>query len=717
MLLHRRLVVVLVAAASLFGAPRAGANPSFAIADRDAATIRGLVGSLAADTDDLSGEFDRGVVTLARTMLYEFDRFDASRTENRIHLVRRDTTAPARSVLPVDSRFVERARGWILRADGRFERTPELGGPDADAALEDDRPLALEFGDLGPGDAFGWTVTSALPFGVEHRAEHLSQRWPTLRTRIHVRSARHLSYRVEAVHCDDLPVAVEVRERRDGHPSWYQVDAGPIPAHREAVFAPHPVVHEPFVRVVRRGRFYRELGSWVLQNDWDVWAALEMGSPRVWLDDGVETRRLASELTARGGTEIDRADALYAWVVQNIRLERSPFPASVFEDADRTLNLDPLGLEDALELNEGPSSFYGWRPPFEWETNEVTGDPHMGRYDRPATVRPVDEVIASGQGNGLERAAVLASLIRAAGLDALIGFARDDRLGPVDVEATGRWQFTHALVTLLGADRIAQRWYCPSREDLPAGRLGRGLRRVPVLFVDPTIDEQMRSLWNTVWRAEGRVPERVIPRYLAAMGRETWTRTLRTPAGETLPVQTLVEVLRFGPRAVAAAADVRMAPAFDPHAYWARRFPSAADSTTPLATTLALDARHPTGGAPWEIDPSSVYGHGPLHEWTSPRRLPVTFDRTREYRWSVSLPLPANWKGVAPVDPVSFDHDAVHYRAWMVGGKAAVVLERQLVLRAGTVEGDDLHDLDAIVASILAFEDSPIVLRSTADSP
>jgi hypothetical protein len=329
-------------------------------------------------------------------------------------------------------------------------------------------------------------------------------------------------------------------------------------------------------------------------------------------------------------------------------------------------------------------------------------------------VRPVDEVIAAGRGSGLERAAVLASLIRAAGLEALIGFARDDRLGPVDLEATGRWQFTDAVVALRGADRVILRWYCPSRDGLPPGALGRGLRGIRVLFVDPEIDEKMRTLWNEVWRAEGRLLERVVPRYLASMRREIWTRSLTTPRDEDLPVQRLVEVLRFGPRARTAAADVRMDTDFVSQAYWARRFPAAADSTTPLAADLALAPGLPTGSPTWTIDPDAVYGEGPLQDWTSPRELPVSVDRTREYRWSVSLPVPDDWEGVAAVDPVTFDHDALQYRAWVVTGTSAVVLERQLVLRAGTVDGNSLRELDAVVGRILEHERTPIVLRAAS---
>ncbi len=713
MLLRGRLVVA-IALSVVAAAPGAEADSSFAISDRDPDRIRALVASLTDSAAPLRGAFDTDVVTLARTLLLEFDRFDASRTENRVHRVRRGPISLGRLELDVDPRFARRVRGWILRADGQLERTLEIGGPNADVAVDPDRPIALDFGDLASGDVFGWTATSDLTYGVEHHLEHLAQRWPTLRTRIHARSARHLSHRVETVNTDDLPVDLEIRERRDGHPIWYVVDAGAIAAHREAVFAPHAVVHEPFVRIVRRGRFYPALDAWVLQNDWDVWAALEMGSPTDWLADDLDTRRLALELSSGGGTEAARADALYRWVVENVALDRSPFPASVFEDADRALNLDPLGLEDALGVNKGPSSFYGWRPPPEWETNEITGDPHLGRHARPDVVRPVGEVIEAGRGNGLERAAVLASLIRAAGLEALIGFARDDRLGPVDLEATGRWQFTDAVVALRGADRVILRWYCPSRPGLPPGALGPGLRTTRVLFIDPEIDAKMRTLWNDVWRAEGKLLERVVPRYLASMRREIWTRSLTTPTGEDLPVQRLVEVLRFGPRARTAAADVRMDADFVSQAYWARRFPAAADSSTPRAATLALGPGLPEEGPTWEIDPAVVYGEGPLEDWTSPRELPVSIERTREYRWSVSLPMPDGWKGVAAVDPITFDHDALQYRAWVVAGTSAVVLERQLVLRAGTVDGSSLRELDAVVGRILEHERTPIVLRAAS---
>jgi hypothetical protein len=69
---------------------------------------------------------------------------------------------------------------------------------------------------------------------------------------------------------------------------------------------------------------------------------------------------------------------------------------------------------------------------------------------------------------------------------------------------------------------------------------------------------------------------------------------------------------------------------------------------------------------------------------------------------------------VAAVDPVTFDHDALQYRAWVVTGTSAVVLERQLVLRAGTVDGNSLRELDAVVQRILEHERTPIVLRAAS---
>ena len=686
MLARIRLATVLVCVL-LCGPDAALATRPFAFAEHSDDDLRQLAASLARDT---TGTEDADRVALARTLLVELRRFEASVTENRVVLIRREGNVS----IPVGAEApeVQWIRAWIVRDDGtveRFELDP--------ARLVDGRG-DFAAPELAPGDVVGWSAASRFPYGVAHHRLPLAIESPVLRTRVHVKSEVHLVHQVEVFHAEGLDVVVDVRERRDGQPSWHQIDASTIPRSRTAVFATHPVEREPYLRIARRGRYYPEFDSWILGNDWDTWAALELGPPDLWVDPELDLRRIALDVTTRAMSDRERADLAFAWLQDNVSLEREPFPSSAFAGAARAVSLDPIQLEDALAYNRGPSDFYGQRLPMEWERNEVTGDPHIGLRRGFTRARPMSEVIASGVADPVERTLLMAGLLESAGVQWLIGLARDARLGPLDFEATGHWQFNDLVVVLLAPDRSPDRWYCPTRTGTGPNTLGPGLHDVGVLFVDPGVDEVLPEIWDAAWREHSGVPRRVIPTYIEAVGRQAVVRMLRSPSGPELPPLHTTEVVRYG-------RDGRLTEA--------RTEPPDARSIAAPPDTIEL----PVGDATtWTVPARAAFPGNPLEGWAGTDRPPFHAERTIEYRWSVELPLPGHWNGARGFDPLTLDHEALHYRARLIEGAGTLVVDRQLVLRRGTVDGEAMTELDEVVRAMLAFESSPLTLSATAGS-
>lgn len=715
---HSALLTLCVAAITALAAASAHAQ-NFAFAELDDDTLRERVQRLRDSVGELSGAMDADEVLLARTLLLDCNRFDASRTENRIHLVRGGVSSAAsgRVVrIDVDPTELARVRGWIVRADGRVERLVSHGGRGGDVAIDPNTPLSLDFGNLGVGDLWGWSAVSTMPYGVDHRVEALAVDVPALRTRIHVKSGAQVTYWAEAVRTDDLDVTVEIREMRDSQPRWVQIDADAVPAHRDAIFSAPSFARDPFVRVTRRARDYPELGTRLLRNDWDQWAALEVGSPTAWLEDSDEVRVLALDVGTRGTTLREQVDLIHTWIEENVALRRPYVPSPLFQNADQALDLDVFGVVDALESFDGPESMSGWRAPFEWSKNEVTGDPQLGRGWRDEPVRPMADVLATGVASALERAVLFSSLVQALGIDVVIGFARDARLGPLDFDAPGRWQFSDIVVAPLNPDFVITRWYCPTRSGLRAGELDVGLYGNSVVFVDPTIDDKLAALWDRIWRETGKDPEQVIPAYIEHVRTQRLTRILRTPPEPPRETKRSAEVLRFATTGDGARA--RAEGAVD-ESYWKERFPRVAitvDESAALPVTLDLSLEEPAETSAWTLRGPVVFGHGPLERWEGTDRPPFHVQWPREYRWSVEVPLPDGWDGAVGFEPVDLNHDAIQYRAWIVAGDDTLVLERQLVLHAGTWGAADLVEIDAVVTRMLDFERGDIVLRAPTES-
>ena len=709
----RRAAVVAVLLITLFvDAARA---VDFAFVDNDDATLRTQVENLKRGTEGLEGAMDADEVVLARTLALECGRFEASRTENRMVLVRRATAAgPKRVEISVDPSHLVRVQGWVLRTDGRVERTARIGGEDSTRPVASPDPVVLDFGELGVGDAWGWTATSAFPFGVDHRLETLAGTRPILRTRIHVKSGAEVSYWAEPVRADAYDVDVRILDRQDGRPRWVQVDASNLPAVREAIFAEPVALRRPQLRVTRRGRYYPTFGMWMLRNDWDLWAATEVGSPTRWLEGSDPIYRLALDVATRGGSSRERIDLLYEWVEENVRLVRDEVPGPLFQSDDRVLDLDVFRLADQLEDRRGPESMSGWRQPFEWSSNEITGDPKLGRGLREEPVRPVMEVIESGEGTPIERTVVFASLVQATQTDVVIGFVRDGRLGPLDFEAAGRWQFTDMVVAPLTPSFVVDRWYCPTRSGLEPGELDDGLYDNSVVFVDPSIDERLAALWERIWLDRGRAPDKVIPAYVDHVRAQRLTRILPTPSPPVRPPERVIEVVRFGPDGARGRVEGGGGPD-----YWTRRYPDAeasVDADAPLPATLRAELELPAAPDAWTIPGQVLFGHGPFDAWEGLPRPAFHVDRARTHRWSVELPVPAGWKGAVGFEPIALQHEAFDYDARCIPGDRSIVIERVLELRAGTWSGPALAEIDERVRAILDFERGDVVLRPASKS-
>lgn len=705
---------ILLALLVLFLGTDATAESPNAFADLDDAGIRDRVARLLGGTGDLAGPMDADEVVLARVVTLECRRFDATRTENRFVLVRRVAEGARTTVeIPLDPVDLRGVQGWILREDGTVERQGAFGEAAGARPIDPGRRVVLTFDAPRPGDVWGWTAISDFDFGLDHRQEDLSVDRPVLRTRVHVESGAQVSYWAEALRDDDLDLRTTIVDRRDGRPRHVQIDVTGVPARRDALFSAPPAMREPALRITRRGRYYPALRTWMLRNDWDLWAALEVGSPTRWLDDGEEVHRLALEVASRGSSTQDRVDRLFLWVRDNVRLVRDTIPDPLFEDADRVLDLDPTHLIDDLESRRGPDSMVGWRQPFEWEENEITGDPMLGRGLRDEPVRPVLDVIASGEATALERAVLFASLVRAAQIEVVIGFVRDARLGPLDFEATGRWQFTDMVVAPVDPDFVVRRWYCPTRPGIDPGALDVGLYDNSTVFIDPLIDERLDALWSRLWRDEGATADRLIPAYVENVRAQRLTRILRTPPAPPPMPEVETEVIRFTTEGARGRTDGGQGAA-----HWAERFPGtvvALDPEAALPAALGLELPPPNDGV-WVLPGARVFGRGPFAGWKGLPRPPFHLDRPRTYVWTVELPVPEGWDGVTAVDAPAIESDAFTYRVRTVPGDRTFVIERELALSDGTWDDANLVAIDRAVRDVLAFERDDMVLRSTGRS-
>lgn len=687
--------------------------------------LEALAASVSKLKDEVALADRHGAVILHRSVDLQGARFEFVRAERRwmtIYDLGDSTVFEQRIELGQGS--LRAAEAWRVRSDGRIERF----GPDDFLVTRDavgNGHATLRWPALEPEDLLGWSVTVRETQGRGHQREPLSFDLPVVRGRVRVSGDALLTHRVLARNVDHLDVTVEITDRVRGFPHTLTVNHGTLPVRSHHAFALPPLLREPFLEVTRQGRFYQELDTWILGNDWDLWIALELGDPADWIERTPQLRELARSLTAGASTDREWADALHRFVRDEIRTLDPGVDEKLFPDANLANNLDLAEME--REFDEEADSFLAQR-----FRDEKQLRPAGSEVSNPTLLRPQrgpGEVLAARAGTRLEKTVLLASLFAAVDLEPRITFARDRDWGPFDHDSTGSWQFTDAFVVLLTPDLRPDLWYCVTREGLPAGVLPVSLQGVTMLSVRDGFTEELAGLWDRARatassRVELRVPEWV--RNLRAAGWATWSRTPGVPDD---PCAALEETTRWEGEGETLRLVVRTKGeiGLERDSYAQERYPNARaievlDFTTPspesirqhaLSAELSVQPLPAAEDGVWALAARSVFGEGPLADWERDAQV-FHVGRTTDHAWRSELSLPDGWTAIERVPVFRVQHDRLVYEARTSTVDGTLVIERGLRLVAGTSPNADVVDP---ISNLLLFESGTLVIRrALADS-
>lgn len=716
--------LALSACSSGSSAPRVRTGTLTPAIDDDTRELAPLVERAFALRGQVPGTERRGIVILDHTVDLEGTRFAFVRSESRwMTAFDVDASGVSEQRIALGTATLRAANAWRARANGAIERS----GLDDFTVVRDstgNTHARVRFAEIEPGDVFGWSITTRESSGRAHVREPLCFDHYVVRGRLIVDGDNLLTHRVATRNSRQVDVNVEITERHRGFPQRTVVTYADLPPRRPGAFSPPPLLTEPHVEITRLGRFYQELDAWMLDNDWDLWIALELGQPQTWIERSPALRELALEITATSSTDREAADQLHRYVRDTIRTLDAGVREHLFADAAAANNLD---LAEMLrELDEEADS-----PLAQRFRDAQQLPPVLSKVSNPTRLRPTrtsTAVVLSGEGTRLEKTVLLASLFAALHLEQRIGFARDREFGPIDHQSTGAWQFTDAFVVLLTPDLRPDLWYCVTREGLPPGVLPVSLQSVPMLSVADGFEARLASLWERARAAAGGQVELRVPEWTRTIRAANWAVWSRTPGDPLAPCAVLEEVVLWNATLDAAQCTVRSKGeiGIDAHSYVSERFPTARLVGTMVYTAptpdsidehrvqaeLDLGSLPAAGAGVWTLSGPMFFGVSPLAAWQREREV-FHVDRTTDFTWRVEIPLPEGFTSIEAVPEFRTAHDRLAYVMQIRAEGGRLVIERRLRLIAGTSPN---HELSDPIANIRLLESGWLVVRAAASS-
>ena len=662
----------------------AGAT-NWALAERNDGAIRARVEKLRSVLGDVVSEGEARILSDELYMNVDVEGHVIMR--NRVIQVLGDPTPylSRREVALPPGYDLATVAGFIIRSDDvlRFDRddlqTTETGSAEGQ--------LVLEFPSIRPGDVFGYSVslkaTGVMPAAQLPLVEDLPVAYGMMR----IKTDGNVYYSFSLENLDESRGRIEELERQNARPTDIKVRYGPIDVVDDPIFSRPYYFRQPRCTIRLRG-FHRRGARWSEIGTWEQVAEYYAYDVYSWLRNSdrllAETALAQFDTTA---TAFEKADSVFRWVRDDLRLAESEIAQGSFRDPD--------------------------------------------------------EVVESGFATEYEKTFVMAAILHKLDVTPRLALIRAPAAGPIDRSVPGTDQFT-ALLIMVGQN-AAFRMYIPSDPAAEPGFVPPPLRGgelfVPNVWRAKEEREKRRRFWLTImgesmeldltdpdvkfeedaWFAWGRVPgdpmesvgrirEEVHHR---GSGRGSDRRLVSTGYTGLLDAARRGHVddwLAFWDPEHARSISKRVGAKVDVD-----------DSTRTVVvdTTVDLPPLPSLDGDTWTLPAELVFGPPFFQHWTGPERDSAYVSSTTTFHRRTRIPLPEGWAGVLPKSIPRVEHERFAYHASVHVEDRHVVVDRIVTLLAGTTPPDDLFEMDAAITEVMALESRPIVLGrvGTHDAP
>lgn len=324
-----KMVALLLMAALLIPSISA-AQVSWAVAERSADQIQGLVTKLLPYVDGLPGIEEAKGVVLYNQMQCDAEEGNARFCRNLIIEVRDPAALPERLRSPwidgdeVDGLFAFVSSGGDLRHldddDKRVEKGREIIGRDR---------AVFEWGEIKKGDLIGWSIVTKVEGAEQGFSMAAAEVFPTVIANVSVLGHDQFAFKVKHPGIPSKAVDSKEQKPKDGRPMVVKASAKGLPA--VSTMPDHgPYSDEQPHFLVYLDEVYIDSESPMLQPGWAMaagWNQFVVGLAATidkWAEDLSSTEMLLAGITAGKATPEAKAEAITRWVTSNITLLDGP---------------------------------------------------------------------------------------------------------------------------------------------------------------------------------------------------------------------------------------------------------------------------------------------------------------------------------------------------------------------------------------------------------
>jgi hypothetical protein len=294
--------------------------------------------------------------------------------------------------------------------------------------------VVFTFPNLKKGDVVCYSVEAKKQYPFMGSYLRMSCELPVMLCNTRVKTGGHFSLDFLGYHLVPKKYAQKVYEEKDGHPTDIKFTVVDIPPNKVGRDAPLFFTYQPYLMIYPTAHFDPMSGAWVEAKSWNMVAA-NVSEYRKTVEEksGVAAAK-AKELTAGLATDAEKADAIYDFIQNDIKM------GCFFED------FYPSKLEDILAR-------------------------------RQATRRG--------------KSALMYAMCHSLGLPVDVLLSRDRELGLIDRTACTIDQFTDYIIVLEGEPK---RYYVPTNEPGRPGELPPGLKGLNAFSAKPDLKEPFRQV-------------------------------------------------------------------------------------------------------------------------------------------------------------------------------------------------------------------------------
>ena len=449
----------------------AGADtPDRTVAKRDEVQIKKLVGQLEKKLAKKTGLDREPGVILYRCLEFESEKKSHLTSSNFVLLINdpANELIRMRTLCFAKDTAIEYTGGWIwrdrkvIRLDESSWRIDKTGG-------KSPQDLVFSFPELEKGDFVCYSVESKKEHPYLGSYLRLSEDLPVMLFNARVKTGGNFSPEFLGKNMVANKYAQKVYEEKDGYPIEVKFTVVDIPADKKGDDAPPFYEYQPFLMIYAKAHFNDMAGIWMELASWNMVAMRASGYRTMVQDEIPVVKGKAQELTAGLTTAADKADALYKFIQDDIKL------ACFFDNR------------------------YSSKP---------------------------GNILSRGEGTRRGKASLMYAMALSLDLPVDVLMSRDRQLGSIDRTAYTIDQFTDFIIVLEG-DSV--RYYVPTTQPCPPGELPPGLKGRDALSTKSDLKEPFRELAIEAGSKSAANPANASAVFTGLLKQKDWSEWITLP--------------------------------------------------------------------------------------------------------------------------------------------------------------------------------------------